>query len=225
MVKRNPDAEGISVVLVGSFNPGIFHPEWFRRQGLLLSAEAEAAKVRFVTPDATEISFVDMQLDVLPNRFMLRTSDASRADKLHDIALGVLERLNHTPVTACGINNELDFDLGDEAYCHKIGHTLAPKEPVWNNVLPAPGMQSLTIKAVRAGGFPGFINVLVQPSPRFRYGLFVSSNYHYDVPLDEAKTPRPGLAVKYLTDEWKVALDQARLVAYRIFEAIPKDAH
>jgi len=96
---------------------------------------------------------------------------------------------------------------------------------VWNDVLSQPGMQSLTIKGVRSGEFPGEINVTVQPSKRFRYGLFVSSNYHYSVPLDDAGTPRSERAIEYLSAEWKTALEQARRVAYRIFTTIPKDAH
>jgi hypothetical protein len=224
MTAHHPDAEDINVVLVGSFNPGIFHPEWFRRQDILLPAEAENASIRLVSPDVTEVVFLDMKLDVLPDRFILRTQDASRAEKLHDIVQGVFRRLHHTPITACGINNELHFDLGDEGYWHKIGHTLAPKEPIWNEVLSRPGMQSLTIKAVRSGEFPGEINVTVQPSKRFRYGLFVGSNYHYSVPPDEAGTPRSDRAIDYLIAEWKTALEQARRVAYCIFTKIEKDA-
>ena len=224
MPERHPDAEDINVVLIGSFNPGIFHPEWFRRQEILLPAESENAKTRIVSPDVTEIFFLDMKLDVLPDRFVLRTQDASRAEKLNDIVQGVFRRLHHTPITACGINNEIHFDLGDEGYWHKIGHSLAPKELVWNDVLSRPGMQSLTIKGVRSGDFPGEINVTIQPSARFRYGLFVSSNYHYSVPLDDAGTPRSERVIDYLTDEWKTALEQARRVAYCIFAKITKDA-
>ncbi len=226
MTQRHPDAEEIHVVLLGAFNPAIFHPEWFRRQEILLPAEAENAKIQVVSPDITEIVFLDMKLVVLPERFILGTPDASRADKLHDVVLAVLRWLPHTPVTACGINNELHFDLGEETYWHKIGHTLAPKEPVWNEVLTRPGMQSLTIKGVRGGEWPGEINITLQPSnpKRFRYGLLVSSNYHYTIPLTDAGTPRSEKVVDFLGTEWKAALEQARQVAYRIFTAIPKDA-
>lgn len=224
MSERHPDAEDINVVLLGSFNPGIFHPEWFRRQEILLPAESENAKVRIVSPDVTEIVFLDMKLDVLPDRFILRTQDASRAEKLNDIVQGVFRRLHHTPISACGINNELHFDLGDEGYWHKIGHTLAPKELVWNEVMSKPGMQSLTIKGVRSGDFPGEINVTLQPSKRFRYGLFVSSNSHYSIPLDESGSPRSDQAIEYLVHEWKTALEQARRVAYSVFTKITRDA-
>jgi hypothetical protein len=225
MSERHPDAEEVGVVLIGSFNPGIFHPEWFRRQEILLPAEAEKAKIGVISVDVTEIEFLDMRLDVFPERFILRTQDASRAEKLQDVVLGVMRRLFHTPITACGINNEIQFDLGDEAYWHKIGHTLAPKELVWNEVLSSPGMQSLTIKAPRGGDFPGVINVTVQPAKRFTFGLLVSTNWHYDVPRDEAGIPRSARVVDYVVSEWKVALEQCRRVACRIFSTIKKETN
>lgn len=221
-----PDAEKISVVLVGSFNPGIFHPEWFRRQEILLPQEADEATLKVVSPEVTEVLFLDMKLDVFPDRFIIETRDASRAEKLQDIVINVLTRLPHTPVTACGLNNELHFDIKDKAYWHKIGHTLAPKEPVWNDVMEKPGMQTLVIKGVRGGEFPGEVNVTVAPSKgsKMLYGLFVGSNFHFPVPRNESDTPRSEQVVPYVETEWKNALEQARRVAYRVFSQIPRDA-
>jgi hypothetical protein len=221
MMPTHPDAEEVSVVLLGSFNPGIFHPEWFRRQEILLPPEAEKAEVIVITPDVTEILFLDMRLDVFPNRFMLRTQDASRTEKLQDIVLNVFRCLHQTPITSCGINNEIHFDIADEKYWNTIGHNLAPKELVWKEVLSESGMQSLTIKGMRPGEFKGPINVTVQPSGRFAYGLWVAANCHYDIPLDEAGMPKSGRAVEYLLHEWKAALEVPRRVARRIFQAIP----
>ena len=226
MTSRAPDAEEIAVVLVGSFNPGIFHPEWFLRQEILLPQEAEEAKLKVVSPEVTEVLFLDMKLDVFPDHFVLETHDASRAEKLQDIIINVLTRLPHTPVTACGLNNTLHFDLKGQAYWHKIGHTLAPKELIWNDVLEKPGMASLVIKGVRSGEFPGEVNVTVAPSrnPKMPHGLFVASNFHFPVPRNESGTPRSELVLPYVEKEWKSALEQARRVAYRIFEQIKSDA-
>jgi hypothetical protein len=225
MTQRAPDSEEIAVVLIGSFNPAIFHPEWFLRQQILLQNEAEEAKVRTVSPEATQVTFLDLKLDVFPDRFMLYTADSSRAEKLQDIVLNVLNRLPHTPITACGINNVIDFDLNDEAYWHKIGHTLAPKALIWNDVLEMPGMANLVVKGVRKGDFPGDINVTVSPSrhSRMRHGISISSNFHYPVPQSEDGIPDSYLLTPYLNHEWKPALDQARKVAYQIFEKIQKD--
>jgi hypothetical protein len=219
---RAPDAEEISIVLLGSLNPGIFHPEWFRRQAILSAQDADAAEIKVVSPEVTEVLFLDMKLDVFPNRLVLETLDASRAEKLQDVALNILAKLPHTPITACGLNNTIQFDLADQEYWHQIGHTLAPKELIWNNVLENPGMALLSVKGALPGSFPGEINVNVAPSRKFVHGLLVASNFHYPVPPDAKGTPRSEEGPRYIQQTWKPALAKAREVAEQIFEKIKK---
>ncbi len=199
MNPRAPDAEEISVVLLGSLNPGIFHPEWFRRQEILSSQESDEAKIKLVSPEVTEVLFLDMKLDVFPDRLVLETTDSSRAEKLQDVILNILTRLPHTPITACGLNDVIQFDLEDEEYWHRVGHTLAPKELIWNELLEKPGM-----------------------ALRYIHGLLVGSNFHYPVPRNESGTPQSGRVVDYVQEMWKPALEKARGVAYQIFEKIKK---
>ena len=91
--------------------------------------------------------------------------------------------------------------------------------------LEKPGMRSLVIKGERSGEFPCEVNVTVAPSnnPKMPHGLFVSSNFHYPVPRNENGTARSECVVPFVKTEWKAALEQARLVAYHIFEKIKKD--
>jgi hypothetical protein len=163
-----------------------------------------------------------MKLDVFPNRLVLETLDASRAEKLQDTVLNILAKLPHTPITACGLNNSIQFDLDDEDYWHRIGHALAPKDLIWDNVLEKPGMALLSIKGALPGKFTGDINISVAPSQKFVHGLLVSSNFHYPVPRDEKGTPRSGEVPNYVQEMWKPALEKARTVAYQIFEKIKK---
>ena len=207
---------------LGSLNPGIFHPEWFRRQEILSPQEAEEARIKLVSPEVTEVLFLDMKLDVFPDRLVVETMDVSRAEKLQDILLNVLTKLPHTPITACGINNTIQFDLQDEDYWHQIGHSLAPKELIWDEVLEKPGLALLNIKGVRGGQFAGDINVSVAPAKKFIHGLLVSSNFHYPVPRNESGTPQSGRVIEYLQEMWKPALEKTRAVAYRIFDKIKK---
>jgi hypothetical protein len=46
----DPANEEISLVLVGSLNPAIFHPEWFVRQRLVSRGEAEKAETAIISP-------------------------------------------------------------------------------------------------------------------------------------------------------------------------------
>ena len=222
MNPRAPDAEEISIVLLGSLNPGIFHPEWFRRQEILSPQDAEAANIKIVSPEVTEVLFLDMKLDVFPNRLVLETLDASRAEKLQDIVVNILSKLPHTPITACGLNNTIQFDLDDEAYWHQIGHTLAPKDLIWNSVLEKPGMALLSVKGILSGKFAGEININVAPARKFVHGLLVSSNFHYPVPRDDKGTAQSTEVPNYVQQTWKPALEKARAVAYQIFEKIKK---
>ncbi len=222
MNPRAPDAEEISVVLLGSLNPGIFHPEWFRRQEILSSQESDEAKIKLVSPEVTEVLFLDMKLDVFPDRLVLETTDSSRAEKLQDVILNILTRLPHTPITACGLNDVIQFDLEDEEYWHRVGHTLAPKELIWNELLEKPGMALLSVKGILSGKFSGEINVNVAPAKRYIHGLLVGSNFHYPVPRNESGTPQSGRVVDYVQEMWKPALEKARGVAYQIFEKIKK---
>lgn len=50
MTERIPEISAGSIVMVGSFNPSIFHPQWFARQGLLSPAEADAAELKVQVP-------------------------------------------------------------------------------------------------------------------------------------------------------------------------------
>ncbi len=222
MNPRAPDAEEISIVLLGSLNPGIFHPEWFRRQEILSPQDAEDAKIKIVSPEVTEVLFLDMKLDVFPNRLVLETLDASRAEKLQDVILNILTKLPHTPITACGLNNTIQFDLDDEDYWHQIGHTLAPKDLIWNSVLEKPGMALLSVKGALSGKFAGEININITPSRKFVHGLLVSSNFHYPVPRDNKGTTQSAEVPNYVQQTWKPALEKARAVAYQIFEKIKK---
>ncbi len=226
MTRRAPDLEEVSVVIVGSLNPGIFHPDWFRRQEILAPAEAEKAMIKIVSPEVTEIQFLDMKLDVFSTRLVLETKDVSRAEKLQDIVVNILAKLPHTPVTACGINNAIQFDLNDESYWHKIGHTLAPKDLIWEPLLQKPGLATMMIKGKLTENFVGDINVTVAPSApttKLTHGLFISSNYHFPVPQDDSATPHSERVVKFIQEMWKPALEMARSVGDRILDQIKTD--
>lgn len=217
---RTPEAEGLEVVLVGSFNPAIFHPDWFLRQNLIGEQDAKEAKIQDVSGEITVVQLCGMRLQCLGDRFSLGTSNVSLAEKLQDLILQTFTLLSHTPVTACGINPRVHYSVGSVDYWHKIGHALAPKELVWSELVEQPGMQSLTIKAPRKGDFPGEVNLTVEPSMKFPPGVFVRANYHYGLPPETAHAGAAELALKFIKSEWKPACGMARKVGEQIFAKI-----
>jgi hypothetical protein len=179
-----PADEEINVVLVGALNPAIFHPEWFVRQELLLEAEAQKAEVQAITPQVSDVKFLDFGLQVLQNRLTIKTVDVSKAPKINDLVIGILTKLPHTPITAAGINQGVHLATGSEENWHKIGNALAPKEAIWQQLYEKPGLASITIQSPRKGQFAGNTNIMVQPSVLVRNGLYISSNVEYQPPQE-----------------------------------------
>jgi hypothetical protein len=121
---RIPESEGLDVVAVGSFNPAIFHPEWFLRHKLIAEEDAKEATVKLMSNDVSEVQLCGLRLVCVSDRFSLGTSNISQAARLQDLLLNIFALLPHIPVTACGINPWAHYTISDTAYCHKIGHTL-----------------------------------------------------------------------------------------------------
>ena len=206
---QTPEAEGLDVVLVGSFNPAIFHPDWFLRQGLIGEQDAKEAKIQDVSGEISVAQLCGMRLQCVGDRFSLGTNNVSLAERMQDLILQTFTLLSPTPIIACGINPRVHYSVGNVDYWHKIGHSLSPKELVWNEILDHPGMQSLTVKAPRGGEFPGEINLTVEPSGKFPPGVFVKANYHYGLPTETVHGGAAELALKFIRAEWKPACGMA----------------
>lgn len=220
---QTPEAEELNVVVVGSFNPAIFHPEWFLRQKLIGDQDAKDAKINVVSSEVTDLQLCGLKVMCVCDRFSLGTSNVSHAARIQDLLIQMFTLLPHTPVTACGINPAAHFHVGSTDHWHKIGHTLAPKDLIWNGLFEHPGMQSLTIKSQRKGDFSGEINITVEPSAKFPPGIFVRSNFHYGLPVDSVHAGGAELLLKFIKAEWNPACEMARRVANTIFDKIKPD--
>jgi hypothetical protein len=209
----------LAVVFVGSFNPAIFHPEWCVRQGMMPEADLDSAKVEVISQDVSHFEIAGVGIEVLHERLQLYTQDQSKEAFLQDLAQAILAKLPHTPINGCGLNCSHHYHIADEGYWHKIGHTLAPKALIWEDLLESPGMEALTIKGVRTGDYPGATNLTIQPSKRLAYGLFVSANTHYEISGEQQALPMEKLK-DFITTEWVDAFGIARRTAETIFEKI-----
>ena len=223
MKTDNPkkEAEGINVVLVGAFNPAIFHPEWYLRHELIQEGSPEASQV--VSPQVSQIQIDGVTVTCLPERLTFETGDPIAFSRVQDLAIGTLRLLPHTPVTAIGINRRIHWGLNDEAHWHKIGHALAPKDGVWNGLLENPGMRSLRIQSPsgQETRHPGNITVTVEPSRVVRPGLYVAVNLEFRCNSEESGLDSAGVARDVVLAEWDVAEGWADKASAKIFEKIP----
>ena len=62
-----PEIEGMSIVMLGSFNAPIFQPGWFQRHGLLSGGDA-SVEVQFINNEYCSFRNDWCVVEVLPDR-------------------------------------------------------------------------------------------------------------------------------------------------------------
>lgn len=189
----------ITVVLVGDFNPKIFHPMWFSHNEIIRQNEAAEAVVEIVHADVASFSIEWLTVQVLHDRFTAAIKAEAYRKHLGDLVQNVFTQLGHSPVRQLGLNASFRLNFRSESDWHGFGHFLTPKSP-WADVLSSPGMRSVVMQGVRSDDRPGHINVTIEPDLRTRSDAIVRINDHYD--LDETKD-----GVKASVEGAKLALD------------------
>ena len=191
-MRIEPEISGVSVVLLGKFNPAIFTPAWFALHDLLPKNATDNATLQIAHEQVTEFSTDWLRLQVTGERFIVETLQAPYI-RLRDLVVRIFgEHLYHTPLNALGINRNVHFQVSDLAARDRIGRTLAPVRPWgdWGHDLGLDGeqggMTSLTMTQCNPEGRPpgGSINVKVEPSNRIgqgRFGVYVRVNDHYAI--------------------------------------------
>src|SRR5438094_693106 len=95
-----------SIVVGGRLNPLIFHPEWFSRYDLLPTLETESALTQknatIVTGDYASVRFASCYLEVVPDRFEIRTERPDWTADLGGIVGSIFKLLPHTPLDQLG---------------------------------------------------------------------------------------------------------------------------
>lgn len=180
MSEKQPEISGLTIVLLGAFNPDIFHPSWFAAENLVRKGEADKATVTFVHPEIAIIEIGSFKLQIEKSRFLASTVDSISFDPLRDLVLGTFAILHHTPLRALGINFDSHFKMSSEISRQELGHRLAPKQH-WDSLLQEPLLQKLVMKGNRPDDHDGYIQVSVEPSTKLPSGVYVHVNDHFDV--------------------------------------------
>lgn len=220
MVAAVTEAESASIVLVGSFNPAILHPQWFARHGLIPEGEAETAEATVVSPRFTAVEFTWFTLQVMDERFTATTTDPSRYRALEECVSGVFALLEFTPIVAMGLNSERHVRVPNEDIWTPLEDKLAPRD-VWTSVLPGPregasALQTLSVVGDRPESPASRVGVTIEPSHRFQRGLFLRTNEHFG--FDEGGDAR--VPMQKLQENWTGALVYANRVTDNIMRMV-----
>ncbi|MBI5478902.1 MAG: hypothetical protein HY906_08605 [Deltaproteobacteria bacterium] len=202
------EVEGLSIVLVGNFNPAIFQPTWLARQGLISDAAATNAEIDIIRPELTSFKVGGLKLLVQLDRFQAEAVTPDEAGRVRDLVVGTFRILEHTPVRQMGINRHMHFRMASETVWHAVGHRLAPKE-AWKGLLENPGTRSLVIEGQRPGSPSRRFAVTVQPSQRVQPGVYIGTNEHYEASGDEG----PAGLMEMLAAQFEPSQQYARQLA------------
>jgi hypothetical protein len=207
-----PEISAGAIVLAGSFNPKIFQPEWFVRQGLLPQGEADAADIKVIVPQVCQFETERFVVQVTEGRFVAGSKPNANPAPLKDLVQGTFSILEHTPVTGMGLNCQMHIKIGSEESWHKIGDRLAPKQG-WKEILEGrPGLLSMTIVTHKDKPKGSQFNVKVESSVKVQFGIYFETNEHYAAPEDDGLKNLMAI----LGERW----EEAQIYASRVVDHI-----
>jgi hypothetical protein len=207
-----PEISGSTIVLIGSFNPKIFQPEWFARQQLLPQAEVDASEIKLIVPQVSHFETERFIVQVTEDRFTASSKPSANPAPLRDVVQGAFFILEHTPVTAMGLNCSMHFAVESQDRWHQIGNRLAPKDG-WQEVLEGrPGLLSMTILSEKEKPKGSQFRIKVEPSVLVSTGVYFETNEHYPAPDAE---PLKGL-MGILGERWEESQNYATRVVNHI---------
>lgn len=203
-----------SIVLIGSLNPVIFHPEWLSKLELISPRDLDGADIKIVHPEITQFKLPWSTLEVQQNRFIVRTNDPAYFLMLRDLAIGIFTFLEHTPITAMGINSIVRYRADNVAAWHRIGDALVPKT-IWRNFLHGHvGMTKVSVNSELADGLSGNKNISISPiMDNHSNGIIVDINNHFPI------TDTVNIS-KILQEQW----EKLQTEATRLSEGILNEA-
>ena len=225
-----PEIEGVSIVLVGNFNPAIFTPAWFALHRLLPEKIATTANLVLAHEAIVQFDAEWFRLEVTRDRFLAETVLAPHI-RVRDLVVRVFkEHLHHTPVKSFGINRKVHFLVKSSAARDALGRKLVPTEP-WGKLGQELGLDgeyggitSLTMSQTKPEGRTegGRINITVEPSAQIgdrRLGIYVGCNDHYAIGGTEPSAA--GESMKCLENTFEASLSRSERIIDHVMSLVP----
>lgn len=213
-------AELLSIVFVGEFNPSIIHPAWLAKRELIGETEEREAKVEVVSPEFTRINLHWATLDVQKNRLGVTSKQESHFESIKDLVQNIVQTLRGTPVYSFGINHHFDLDIqGDDEY-YGFGNTFAPLNQ-WKDSFNDPRMNYLEIiEQTRKDKLDGKRLIRIYNNNQREYGVHIHINDHYRI--DDKALDTNLKAVELLKQQWEYSRTMAREVVKSVLDKTRK---
>jgi len=236
MADRGIAIEAVTIVIRGAFAPAAFSPSWFRDQDLVGKTEFDDQQIEVISQEFAVFRMGWLRCQVGADGLQLSTEQPEEFERLRDAAIGILRIFLHTPISALGVNRNFHTTMQSIEEWHAIGDALAPKE-IWDGVLKLPGMRSVVLWGTREDDYAGHVQVQVEPSVRLPLSVYVSTNDHFALTLEnrkvdtrsagwdlteevvEATTAKTVMAIEILSAEWTAILNRAELARKNVISA------
>lgn len=227
----------VSIVIRGRYQPSSITPAWLRERELLGDAEVADTTYELLIPNQAVIFQAGwLRCQVQAESLELHTEQQAEAERLRDLAVGIIKGFHEIPVALLGINRMMHFSVPNREMWHRIGDRLVHNE-IWDDVLDLAGMRSVTFWTVRPDSYAGRIQIQVEPSLRFPPGVFLAYNDHYDLTTvasqptsrEEADrlaavedatytTEKISVATEILSEYWQDSMNRSSVILERVWQ-------
>lgn len=221
-MKFETTTDQASIVLLGAFNPKIFHPTWLALHDLISPEQADDAEINIVHTDITQFAAAYMSFEIHTSRFLVRC-DTIHKDVISDLVLTAFrDHLPHTPVWSVGINRKISYSCGSESARNELGIRLAPRGPwgSWGQEIDRSvgdeashgGMMRLVMRQQpRPDGLAGHIQAELRPDPTEGSRVVVDINNHFKIGTAE-ETIGCHDAMEVLIERWQPSMENAEYI-------------
>lgn len=170
-------SEGFSLVIVGSQNPAIHHPLWYRNAGLITHDEMQHAladEAFSCLPVVAQFRTGTMALTCDSEKWIGVVQQAVHVDRLVQLAGAVFDKLGETPVGAFGFN----CDRHVVSRCASVEEYFASRLADARLGLPDATPGSRVGLQIRYPREDGHFMIRVEQSSQDRAAVFCSTNHH-----------------------------------------------
>lgn len=230
-MKHKPEVEEVTVVVIGSFTPGIMSPHWLAYHELISTQEAEEATSLLTHADISHFDLGWGRFLADSQRVQISTTQSPWI-RVSDFMLKLLsEAIPGQPTRALGINIAAHYSLSHTER-EALGHRLSPRdawgrwgEKLFNEdpSISSNGLMSLTMRQSSDlnNKHNKYIDAKIQSSNTIKpSGILVHINDHYDFNDDAESTLSTAVSTKLLSEEFDSSLARSHSIIDDIMDGV-----
>lgn len=216
------ESEEVTIVVLGSFNPAIFQPDWFIRKGFIAAEELEgdAVDIAVIHQDISKFENEWFLIDVNPTRLAIKAKLASRIDSVRDLVLNIFSTLSETPIISFGVNLIATYKCTNTDAWHHVGDSVAPKS-LWEKATGQPkrdiGMKQVEVRVERTDDYKGNYNIKISPSNSSPPKFIIHTNDHIEYKEMGNETSEFS---SFLANYWDISLEYQNKIINNLVEEI-----